>query len=200
MVLPPTSDDLARDDARPYFLWWTECTVADLRAHLASADLEEAGYWLGALLREANTRDVWLFTTPDAVRAQWPQVLRHLGRARERWAWLLGLDATSGALTADPPNPGYHPVVSASARTIQIPVSLPWDRGGEPDVPTLGRELRLLWLIEEVRQRRLGTGKGSELAGMARAAFMRLLGEHGVPVIDYSVEELERELRVLGVE
>ena len=40
----------------------------------------------------------------------------------------------------------------------------------------------------------------ASLAGMARAAFMRLLGEHGGPVIDYSVEELERELRVLGVE
>jgi predicted HTH domain antitoxin len=89
--------------------------------------------------------------------------------------------------------------VSVPARTIQIPVTLPWERGGEPDVPTLGRELRLLWLIEEVRQRRLGAGKGSELAGMPRAAFMRALGEHGVPVIDYSVEELEREVGVLGV-
>ena len=84
--------------------------------------------------------------------------------------------------------------VSAPARTIEVAVALPWRHGAEPDVPALGRELRLLWIIEEVRQRRLGAGKGSELAGMPRAAFLRALGEHGVPVIDYSVEDLDREL------
>jgi hypothetical protein len=56
--LPPTSDELLGDDARPYFLGWTECTVAELRAQLASADVDEVAYWLGALLREANTRDL----------------------------------------------------------------------------------------------------------------------------------------------
>jgi hypothetical protein len=39
-------------------------------------------YWMGALLREANTRDVWLFVTPDAIRASWDRVHRHLGRTR----------------------------------------------------------------------------------------------------------------------
>ncbi len=93
-MLSPTHAELLRDDTRPYFLWWTPCTVGELRAHLAASDPDVAGYWLGALLREANTRDVWLFTTPDEVRRRWPHVLRHLGRARERWAWLLGLDGT----------------------------------------------------------------------------------------------------------
>jgi hypothetical protein len=32
--------------------------------------------------------------------------------------------------------------------------------------------------------RRVGGGKGADLAGMAPAAFMRMLGAHGVPVID----------------
>jgi predicted HTH domain antitoxin len=41
-------------------------------------------------------------------------------------------------------------------------------------------------------------GKGSELARLPRAAFMRLLGEHGVPVIDYPVADLEDELRSLS--
>ena len=63
----------------------------------------------------------------------------------------------------------------------------------------MSRELRLLWLIEEVRGQRLGAGKGAELAGVPRAAFMQLLGDHGVPVIDYTVEDLERELQVLGI-
>jgi len=82
---PPLTDD----DVRPYFLWWTDCTAGQLRQHLRDPRELHRAYWLGALLREANTRDVWLFTTPDEVRALWPHLLRHLGRARRRWAWLL---------------------------------------------------------------------------------------------------------------
>ena len=91
MVLPPTSPDLLVPTSRPYFLWWVDATVADLRVHLASADLEERAYWMGALLREANSRDVWLFVSPDDVRGLWPRLIRHLGRTRAQWAWLLGL-------------------------------------------------------------------------------------------------------------
>jgi hypothetical protein len=61
MTLPPTSTDLDDPATRPYFLWWVDATVGDLRRHLASPDPEERAYWLGALLREANSRDVWPF-------------------------------------------------------------------------------------------------------------------------------------------
>ena len=88
---PPTSPDLEHPDTRPYFLWWTDATVADLRAHLADPDPARRAYWLGALLREANTRDVWLYTTPAEIREAWPHLVRHLGRARDMWAWLLDL-------------------------------------------------------------------------------------------------------------
>jgi hypothetical protein len=81
-----------RDETRPYFVWWTDCTVADLKRHLTDPDLARRGYWLGAVLREANTRDVWLFTSADEIRSMWPHLLPHLGRARAMWAWLLGLD------------------------------------------------------------------------------------------------------------
>lgn len=74
--LAPTSPQLLDPDHRPYFLWWLDCTVAELRGHLGGDDVEKRAYYLGALLREANTRDVWLFTTPDQVRALWPQVSR----------------------------------------------------------------------------------------------------------------------------
>jgi hypothetical protein len=89
--LPPTSPDLERDDAKPYFLWWLDCTVADLKRALANPDSETRAYYLAALLREANTRDVWLFTTPEQVRQDWPRLVKHLGRARGMWAWLMGL-------------------------------------------------------------------------------------------------------------
>jgi hypothetical protein len=90
--LPPTSSDLAIEGAKPYFLWWTELTVGDFRQQLRSEDAKTRAYWLGALLREANTRDVWLFTTPAKVREEWPRLRRHLGRSREMWAWLLEVE------------------------------------------------------------------------------------------------------------
>ncbi len=46
---------------------------------------------MGALLREANSRDVWVFVTPDEIRELWPELGRHLGRGRAMWAWLLEL-------------------------------------------------------------------------------------------------------------
>lgn len=98
-VLPPTSADLLEDETKPYFLWWTDASVADLRSHLKSPNPQERAYWLGALLREANTRDVWLYTSPDEVRELWALVFRHLGRSRELWCHLLRLD---------PPGTGAH--------------------------------------------------------------------------------------------
>ncbi len=91
--LPPTTASLLDDSARPYFLWWTDATVGTFKEHLESGDPEERAYWLGALLREANTRDVRLFIDNDEIRALWPRLIRHLGRSREMWAWLLGLPA-----------------------------------------------------------------------------------------------------------
>jgi len=91
--LPPTSGALLEDGTRPYFLWWSDATVADFRRHLAAEDPDERAYWMGALLREANTRDVWLFVTPEAIRESWHRLIRHLGRTRDMWAYLLGLPA-----------------------------------------------------------------------------------------------------------
>jgi hypothetical protein len=89
--LPPTTEELLDDSAQPYFLWWTDVTVAELRDKLRSDDPAERAYWMGALLREANTRDVRLFVSPDDIRALWPHLLRHLGRSRQMWSWLLDL-------------------------------------------------------------------------------------------------------------
>jgi hypothetical protein len=90
-VLPPTSPDLVFDETRPYFLWWLDATVGDLRAGLRAGDPDERAYWMGALLREANTRDVWLYVSPDEIRALWPRLLRYLGRTRPMWQFLLEL-------------------------------------------------------------------------------------------------------------
>lgn len=92
LVLPPTSPTLGDPATRPYFLWWTDLTVEDFRRELQDSDAGRRAYWLGALLREANTRDVWLFVTPAEIRANWPHVRRYLGRSRPMWVYLLGID------------------------------------------------------------------------------------------------------------
>jgi len=99
-LLPPTSAELLDDSVRPYFLWWADASVGDLRRHLVAADPDERAYWMGALLREANTRDVWSFVGPDAIRALWPKLRRHLGRARAMWAYLLDLEDEPPSLRA----------------------------------------------------------------------------------------------------
>ncbi|HMV66641.1 MAG TPA: UPF0175 family protein [Myxococcota bacterium] len=78
--------------------------------------------------------------------------------------------------------------------TITITVELPRDHVGAGDASALGAELRALWAVEQVRLKRVGVGKGAELAGLPRATFMRLLGTHGVPVIDHPIDDLLAEL------
>ena len=82
-------------------------------------------------------------------------------------------------------------------RTINVTLPVPSD--GQESDESIGAELRLLWLVEQVRVHRLGVGKAAELAAVARADFMQILGAHGVPVIDYPVEDFDRELSALGL-
>ena len=79
---------------------------------------------------------------------------------------------------------------------VTVKVEMPSDLVAVADVSQLGVELRRLWAVEQVRRKRLGVGRAAEVAEIPRAAFMRLLGEHGVPIIDYPVEDLQQELRL----
>jgi hypothetical protein len=54
--LPPTSRELLRADAQPYFAWPIDVSLRQFEQHLGGRNLERRAYWLGALLREANTR------------------------------------------------------------------------------------------------------------------------------------------------
>jgi predicted HTH domain antitoxin len=92
------------------------------------------------------------------------------------------------------------PSVPSNAQNVSVRVEIPWQVASAtpPDITRLSRELRVLWIVDQVRQNRVTIGKGAELAELPRAAFMQLLGEHGVPVIDYPIEDLEQEIRSLG--
>jgi hypothetical protein len=61
-----------------------------------------------------------------------------------------------------------------ASRVRSITIELPDEGfGSHPWHPAeLAEELRLLWLIEQVRQRRLGHGKAAELSGLPLVRFL----------------------------
>jgi predicted HTH domain antitoxin len=59
----------------------------------------------------------------------------------------------------------------------------------------IAREMRVLWLLEQVRERRMGYGKAADLAGIPKAQFVLLMGKHQISPFDYDPDELEAELR-----
>lgn len=84
------STQLDDPTAIPYFLWDEPMTVAEFRQRLATASAPEQNRLLGKLLREARDTDVWKFTSPAEVWRRWPLIVRHLGRRRAFWEFLLG--------------------------------------------------------------------------------------------------------------
>ncbi len=55
-------------------------------------------------------------------------------------------------------------------------------------------EARLLLSMKLFEAKRVSLGKAAELAGYSKRAFMELLAEQGIPVIDYSAGDLQREM------
>ncbi len=84
----------------------------------------------------------------------------------------------------------------ASAKPRTVEVELPEEafqhRTWQPQ--EVAREMRLLWMLEEVRSRRLGFGKAAELSGVPVAQFLLLMGKHQISPFDYDDDELAREL------
>ena len=86
------------------------------------------------------------------------------------------------------------PPSHARSRTVQVTLpeeaflTRPWDSA------EIGEELRMLFLIELVRERRLAYGKAAELAGVGIAEFVRAMGRRGVSPFDYDPGEITREV------
>jgi predicted HTH domain antitoxin len=82
----------------------------------------------------------------------------------------------------------------ADTRTVQVELPAeafhphPWD----PE--QIAEEMRVLWLLEQVRQRRIGYGKAAELAEVPVAKFLRLMGKYAITPFDFDPDELEEEL------
>jgi len=59
-------------------------------------------------------------------------------------------------------------------------------------------KLKLLAAIKLYEIGKLSLGKAAELAGMNKVDFMFELGKYNVPVIKYSVESLEDEIKTVN--
>jgi predicted HTH domain antitoxin len=89
--------------------------------------------------------------------------------------------------------------MDGSEHGLRIVVELPAE-AAEIDGRSAGElasELRLLWIIDRVRSGSISLGRGAVLVGMDRWSFMRAMGERGVPVIGYSVEDLREDVTTL---
>jgi hypothetical protein len=98
----PLSDDLARDDARPYFIWDVEITISELRRLLRHPDPRARALWIARVMREARYPDVWRLLSLDEILASYPLARRHLGRRRAFWDFLLDGWKADGLVAGGP--------------------------------------------------------------------------------------------------
>ena len=54
-------------------------------------------------------------------------------------------------------------------------------------------EARLLFAIKVYEVGKLSLGQAARLSGLSKRGFMEALGRYGVPVFDYSADELRQE-------
>ncbi len=59
----------------------------------------------------------------------------------------------------------------------------------------LERELRILLAIKLFELKRVAIGRAAEIAGIGKIAFADELGRAGVPMINFSEDQLEHEFR-----
>ena len=62
----------------------------------------------------------------------------------------------------------------------------------QPQTPD---ELKVSLAVKMYETRKVSLGRTAKLGGLSKRAFMEELGRRGIPVFDYSPEELREELR-----
>ena len=83
--------------------------------------------------------------------------------------------------------------------TLTVSLQLPRDLLGALEVSEEQLETRLREVIalQLFREGRISSGKGAELLGLPKLAFIQLLARHGLTCFTESPEELAAEVKVL---
>jgi predicted HTH domain antitoxin len=76
---------------------------------------------------------------------------------------------------------------------VTVSLDLPADAGQEP-IEALTVRLRLLWVLDEVRQGRMTRVRAAEIVGLGLDAFLGEAAARGVDAIDYDIDDFRREL------
>ena len=85
----------------------------------------------------------------------------------------------------------------AASRPYAVEVELPAAafRHRPWSAAEVASDLRLPWIVDQVRRRRLGSAKAAELAGMAQGGGVKVLGAHRISPIDLDDQELDPEIQ-----
>ncbi len=76
---------------------------------------------------------------------------------------------------------------------IPYPEDLPKTLGATPE--EFEREMKFLMAAKLYELGRISSSRAAELAGISRVEFLDNLGRYRIPPFNYSLEELEREIR-----
>jgi predicted HTH domain antitoxin len=77
---------------------------------------------------------------------------------------------------------------------VRVIVELPEDIAGTKSPADLALELRMFAIFDAFRNGVISTGRAASLLGVSRPVFLFFAGQHGVPSVDYAVEDLAAEL------
>jgi len=80
-------------------------------------------------------------------------------------------------------------------KTVKIPYPEDLPKALGETAEAFERELRFLVAAKLYEMGRISSGRAAEMADMSRVEFLEALGKYRIPVFNYSLEELEREIR-----
>ena len=88
---------------------------------------------------------------------------------------------------------GHKPRPVMETLTIPYPEEILTESGETPE--EFERELRVLVAAKLYEMGRVPSGRAAEMAGMERVPFLNELERYHVSMLNYSAEELEREIK-----